>query len=307
MKLKARVEAHSRLHFSLISVSDAGRCGGLGVALEEPGNVLEVKQSSAFNVAGEQKDRVEKTTKKFIEHYGIDSAVELNLMESIPDHVGLGSGTQLALSVGAGLSRINGLDISVMDLARVLDRAQRSGVGCMVFESGGLVVDYGGEAEVFRRDFPRDWIFLLVVPGGVKGLSGVDEDKVFQGLLSGGADSTRKQIVDLVSGKLLTSLEGEDIQGFGEALTAVNRLSGSYYRGVQGGLYLMPDLVESLLGYGAYGVGQSSWGPTVYGLTVADEVGWLESRVKGYLQEKNIRAEVYVSGPCNTGATVSIH
>ena len=54
---------------------------------------------------------------------------EINVLKSIPEHTGLGSGTQLALSVGTVISTLTKHKISIDELAIILDRGKRSGIG----------------------------------------------------------------------------------------------------------------------------------------------------------------------------------
>jgi beta-ribofuranosylaminobenzene 5'-phosphate synthase len=59
-----------------------------------------------------------------------------------------------------------------------------------------------------------------------------------------------------------------DIEEFGLALTEIQREIGSTFAPQQGGVYhpRAAPLVEELQALGVGAVGQSSWGPTVYGI-----------------------------------------
>src|SRR5207302_9754362 len=57
--------------------------------------------------------------------------------------------------------------------------------------------------------------------------------------------------------------------GFGAALGEVQRITGGWFAPAQGGVFApgaTRDLAERLREWGAVGVGQSSWGPAVYGI-----------------------------------------
>jgi beta-ribofuranosylaminobenzene 5'-phosphate synthase len=74
--------------------------------------------------------------------------------------------------------------------------------------------------------------------------------------------------------QLLPALAQGDVADFGAALTEIQRINGEWFAAAQGGVYAPGEsarLVQQLREGGAAGVGQSSWGPTVYGLT-ADAV-----------------------------------
>ena len=105
-----------------------------------------------------------------------------------PEHAGLGSGTQLALSIAAGLSAFCGLPSqSPQALAISVGRAQRSAVGTYGFVFGGMIVEQGklpGEPISpldCRIDLPEAWRFVLVRPrrlGGRKFANTLLDDSI---------------------------------------------------------------------------------------------------------------------------------
>jgi beta-RFAP synthase len=73
---------------------------------------------------------------------------------------------------------------------------------------------------------------------------------------------------------LLPALAERDLDAFGEALYDFNRRVGVGFAPVQGGSYASPriaELVSFVRGEGIRGVGQSSWGPTVFAVTSDDD------------------------------------
>ena len=63
-----------------------------------------------------------------------------------------------------------------------------------------------------------------------------------------------------------------DLVRFGEALEEIQRRVGQGFAPAQGGLFAMPELesiAAVLRSQGLHGVGQSSWGPTLYGFSEA--------------------------------------
>ncbi len=68
-------------------------------------------------VDGLDQERVTAYARHFLEHYSLPGAVHLNLRSSIPAHVGLGSGTQLALAVGSTLAQLGGFTLSATELS----------------------------------------------------------------------------------------------------------------------------------------------------------------------------------------------
>jgi predicted sugar kinase len=66
----------------------------------------------------------------------------------------------------------------------------------------------------------------------------------------------------------------EDIVGFGEAITEIQALMGEQFAPYQGGAYAAERgriIAEYARKHGAVGVGQSSWGPTVFALIAGAE------------------------------------
>ncbi len=72
---------------------------------------------------------------------------------------------------------------------------------------------------------------------------------------------------------MLPALAEGDLDGFGEALFDFNARAGEVFAPVQGGIYASPevaDLVAFIRSRGVRGVGQSSWGPTVFAVVASE-------------------------------------
>jgi predicted sugar kinase len=69
--------------------------------------------------------------------------------------------------------------------------------------------------------------------------------------------------------QLLPALVEDELPSFGSALSTIQRITGSWFAAEQGGVFApgrTEQLVAEMATLGAVGVGQSSWGPAVYGL-----------------------------------------
>jgi beta-ribofuranosylaminobenzene 5'-phosphate synthase len=148
------------------------------------------------------------------------------------------------------------------------------------FALGGLVVEGGvrGGAErpaplLMRHAVPDEWRIVLVVPNAEPGLSGVAEAQAFGRLVPSTERSAA--VAQLVLTSLLPALVERDLEEFGGALTRVQQLVGDAFAPVQGGRFhpRAGALVEALLGGGAAGAGQSSWGPAAYGVVGSEAAG----------------------------------
>jgi predicted sugar kinase len=146
---------------------------------------------------------------------------------------------------------------------------------------------------------------VLALAPGQTGLHGVAEQLAFERLGSCAASSDRTEdLCRLVLLGMLPALAERDLEGFGEALHEFNVRIGEAFAPVQGGTYASPavaELVAFLRGHGLRGVGQSSWGPAVFGI-VGDEIRaaglGAQLRARFGLQE----GQVHVTSPCNEGA-----
>jgi beta-ribofuranosylaminobenzene 5'-phosphate synthase len=288
-----RVEAPARLHLGMLGVGGGGgrRFGGLGVAVTRPAVVLEADGADELSAEGPDADRALAFARCCQEALGLPGGARLRVAEAIPPHAGLGSGTKLALCVASAMTALHGRTLEPVELARVAGRGARSAVGLWTFALGGLVVEGGvrpgserAAPLLVRHPVPEAWRCVLVIPTGEPGLSGPAEEDAFR-RLAPTADQA-PLIGQLVLTSLLPALVEGDVGEFGAAVTRLQQLVGESFESVQGGRFspLATDLVEALLRHGAAGAGQSSWGPTVYGIVGSEAEGReLASRMEGEL------------------------
>ena len=275
--MSIRVTAHARLHFGFLDLSNdrAGRrFGGLGMALTTPRLMLRLERGRGLDVEGPLAERIESMALRVHRALELKPQTRIVVEEAIPEHVGLGSGTQTALALATGIARQRGIDQPVARLCALAGRAQRSGVGFHLFQAGGLVVE-GGHARgavpfevpplLARHEVPEDWRIVVALPKTSQTVSGEMEEEAFRRLRPAAA-VTVDRISRAVLTRMLPAVVSRDLKGFGAALTEVQDLVGGCFAAVQEGAY-HPDaepLVRLLKSKGAIGVGQSSWGPAVY-------------------------------------------
>jgi beta-ribofuranosylaminobenzene 5'-phosphate synthase len=312
--VKVYVKTPARLHLGLIDLNgDLGRLfGGLGVGIDHPNVILEAHPSERLAVTGEKTEPVKTLAKRFLETYGIKTNASINVKQTIPEHAGLGSGTQSALAVATALAKLFNVDASTQELAEAMGRGQRTSVGTTIFEQGGFVVD-GGKSKngfpttILRQPFPRDWVFVVAVPNAKKGLAKKEETAAFGALAPMTAEEAGR-MCRLTMMKLLPSLVERDIKSFGEALTQIQTVIGDYFAKVQGGTYSSQTTTEGIAlmqKLGAYGAGQSSWGPAFYGLTKKEEAKKIKSKVQAFLSE-SVGGQVFVAKANNRGAYIKV-
>jgi beta-RFAP synthase len=155
-----------------------------------------------------------------------------------------------------------------------------------------------------RYEVPESWRSVVAVPPGEPGLSGEAESTAFE-QLPAPPERDPERVAHLVLMQLLPSLVEGDLAGFGAALTAIQRLTGAWFAPSQGGIFapgLGPELIARMAEWGAAGVGQSSWGPAVYGLVDGiDQSRALAERVRASLGG---RGQVFEGGFARHGARV---
>ncbi|MEM2427102.1 MAG: hypothetical protein QXZ52_02720 [Candidatus Hadarchaeales archaeon] len=303
------VSAPSRLHLGILDPSGRnGRIyGGLGVALLKPRVRVRISPSSSLEISGPSAKTAREKLSPLLRRLGKRGA-RIEILESIPEHSGLGSTTQLSLAVGMGLVKLFGSKLSVEEVSEVMGRGWFSGVGTHLFKRGGFVLEGGRKKEgglpplLFHSPFPEEWKFVVALPPS-RGLDEREERKVFERISPSPEEVGRA--CRLVLMKMLPALVERDLLAFGSSLTELQRVVGGYFKEVQGGIFgspLLEETIEFMLEEGAVGGGQSSWGPAVYGLVGGEErAKALEEKVERFL-EKRGGGKVFSSGVDNKGA-----
>lgn len=265
------VATTARLHFGFCDPSGQSSqpFGSFGLSLDRPWTRLSLQHAGTTFVAGPEADRALRYLQCMGEAHGIDRAYRLEVSEAIPSHAGLGSGTQLALAVGAAFGALEGLDLAPLDIAATLGRGARSGIGIATFEAGGAVLDSGPGDDalpqlVARVPFPESWQALLILDPRSKGLDGADEMAAFE-RAPVYSEADRVALERRVLEHALPALEKRDFGVFCQEVGHLQARMGEYFAPSQGGIYTSPRVgavLDALRADGVTGLGQSSWGPT---------------------------------------------
>lgn len=314
--MQVDVEAPARLHLGFLDLNGAlgRRFGSLGVAIDTLSTRVHAERAGQFSARGPAADRVLALAKAFGEAQGIKGGATLTIAEIIPEHAGLGSGTQLALAVGTALDRLYAGETGSRAIARTLHRGGRSGIGIAAFDEGGFIVDCGrGEhSEVppvaMRLPFPERWRMLLIMDTRAQGLHGVRESEAFARLPEfPEADAGR--LCRLLMMKIVPGLLEQQIEPVAEGIGEIQRVVGDHFAPAQHGRFASPAVAEVLTWlehHGLAGTGQSSWGPTGFVLVEDDAVARaLERELKrrfGVLSP----LRYLIVGARNLGASVKV-
>lgn len=276
------VRAPARLHLGFLDLNATmgRRFGSIGLAVNSHHTRLSVRRADSFSISGsnlhpETLARLETISQLFYQGPGrhlssSQQKIQVEVEQTIPEHAGLGSGTQLALTLGAALARLHQLDIDTTGLAQELGRGQRSGIGIATFDHGGFVIDGGLKPQqtvppvLLQQTFPADWRVVLIMDPGHQGIHGQIEKQAFKSLPVFPLPHAQA-ICHMTLMQLLPALVEQDIDQFGSAITAIQALIGDHFAQAQGGRYTSP-LVAACLQQaqqlGHKGIAQSSWGPT---------------------------------------------
>lgn len=319
MSAAFEITSPSRLHFGLLSFGDTTRrqFGGAGVMLDQPSLRVRFEPQREWHFAGTSADRVRELTERIVMRLSsLGRALQPQRIEVLAaprGHVGFGSGTQLGLTIAAGLLHSQALSLEGLEQLMLLaGRGLRSSVGSYGFLHGGLIVEagkYPGETLaplVSHLTLPEAWRLLLVIPHASQGLSGAPEKEAFAKLPPVSPATSDRLAAELLL-EMIPAAASADFARFAASVGHYGETAGSCFATIQDGAYAnarVTAIVGALQDAGGAGVGQSSWGPLVFAWAesscAAEE---LAQRVEG--QPALADCELRVVQPAATGALLS--
>lgn len=320
MPRSVEVTTPLRLHFGLFSFGGAGQqFGGVGAMAGLAGPRVRVTPAERLKTTGPLAIRARQFAERWSGSQGWKDlpACHIEVIDSPPEHAGLGVGTQLALAVATGLNVFFDRPIpSPAELAISVGRGLRSAVGTYGFAHGGLVVEQGklpGEPISpldCQLDIPAAWRFALIRPRAsanlvAGGMAGPAELEAFAGLPAVPASVTQRLVAEVCE-RLVPAAAQERFDEFSESVYQFGREAGLCFAALQGGPYngpLLVALVSAVRALGIRGVGQSSWGPTLFALLPGDApFADFAARLRGQFPAADLSIELVP--PNNRGATV---
>ncbi len=322
--MSVRVVAPCRLHFGLFHVPVDGlthdrdgrpirKFGGLGLMIDNPCVTVVTGRTHHDKAVGSLAER----TRTFLDlvrftgypGWRIDS-------NGPPEHVGLGVGTALGMSLAAARFSTewqqDSSEDAVWRLATRVERGRRSAIGVMGFREGGLILDEGKEPDEtlprlgMRFYFPEWWRVVLVRPPSPPEWFGDRERTAFARTRPADkALSLTDRLRTLAYDTVVPAVRDADFDTFALSISDFNRLAGEPFHDDQGGPYAGAEVacvIDELMEMGAVGVGQSSWGPTVFAMCRdADEAERMASKARARFSSAT---EVTVTAANNTGARI---
>ena len=308
------VTVPARLHLGFLDLNgDLGRrFGSIGLALNNFKTVLNIRHAKHTDISGPNSERVRQYVLTMERALGQDGAHAVSVLQTVPPHAGLGSGTQLALAVASGMRRLHNLPLEVEEDALKLGRGARSGIGIGLFHRGGLVVDGGHGRQtkvapiVSHLPFPEHWRILVILDPIRSGVHGHDEISAFAAVTAM-AELDAAKICHLILMKALPGLAEQDIVSFGAAIKELQLRLGHHFARAQGGGGFTSPAVGSVLAAldaaGAHGIGQSSWGPTGFAFVAcAEQAERLADLARNHSAAKGL--DIHVCSGLNRGAEI---
>ncbi len=314
-----KVVSPSRLHLTLIDLNaELGRVdGGAGITLESPGMELLAAEADNVEIVGDSllAGKMRKAADALLPE---GKGIKLQINDSLPDHVGLGSGTQAALSAAAAINKMYGLGKSVRELAIAVGRGGTSGIGVAAFENGGIILDGGHKFKdkcafspsaashvppgpvLFRRDFP-DWPIVLAIPN-TKGAHDAEEVDIFKKYCPIPLAEVQ-EICHVILMQMLPALVEEDLESFGKAINHF-QLVGFKRREVELQLRPVLDIMEYMRDNGASGSGISSFGPVVYGIVGSSGEGKRLLKEAQRMLDESLGGKTLLTKAKNRGADI---
>lgn len=315
------VAVPARLHLGFLDLEGGlgRRFGSIGLALDDVETRITAVPAEIVTASGPSAARADGFARQMLAVLGLAGGVGLTIAQAIPEHAGLGSGTQMALAVGTAIARLYHAEAGHADwgprtIAKVLGRGARSGIGIGAFEQGGLLVDggrLGGNGDpapiISRVEFPSPWRILLVFDAQAEGLHGDAEAAAFRDLPDF-APALSAHLCRLVLMALLPAAAETDLGRFAAAVAEIQNAVGDFFAPFQGGRFASPavaGVLDWLRAEGVEGVGQSSWGPTGFAFVEnASAAGLLQSARRKWADDDRLR--FMICRGRNQGGTVDM-
>jgi predicted sugar kinase len=297
------VRTPARVHLGMLSfgVPTVRSFGGIGIMLDRPGVHVRLQKSEQFLARGPLAERALEFAQSCVSAWdlGAQAACTIEVVSTPRAHVGLGSGTQMALAVAAGMRQLFRPPLpeasaeadndptddewlfdtnDAIHCAQAVGRGRRSCVGVYGFSRGGLIIEAGrivpatpgvkGEGVspmVARVRLPSAWRCVIIIQRDSIGLYGELEKAAFARLPPVPIEISA-ELARLALMQLLPAAVEANFTEFSDAVYRYGQLAGKPFE--QESLKLphaasTADVIELLGELGVRGCAQSSWGPAV--------------------------------------------
>jgi beta-ribofuranosylaminobenzene 5'-phosphate synthase len=307
--------ASARLHLGFLDLHGGfeRKFGSLGLSITDVETALTAEYADDIDITGPSSKRAENYAEQVLSHFGVNGGVKMSIKSAIPEHSGLGSGTQLSLAVATAISNLYELSEQHPGrLAAILHRGARSGIGIGTFMHGGFIVD-GGRGDntevppvISHMPFPEHWRIVLIFDDEAEGINGVPERRAFN-TLPPMNEAMSGLLCRLTLMQVLPAISEKDCARFGQAITQIQNIIGDYFADAQGGRYTSPFLkptLDVMKKSGATGMGQSSWGPTGFAFFPDETLAFQALKKAREEWQSESRLRFVMSKACNAKAKI---
>ncbi len=303
--LLAKVRAGFRIHLGFYRFSDPPYIyGSLGAAVQEPYLTLTfIKMpgsSGAEVVAPTETSR--RIVKEVVERLRVPLNGKIVVEGYVKHHVGLGTRTRVILSMLKALQVLGLLKGDLASIARDVGLGKYSSVGIYTFLEGGVVIDSGITSsssrypEIMGRfDPPPQWRVIISLPKVKEGLSEASEAPIMENP----APHPKQRALYTYLQDVIKGLREGDFELFTKGVEGIQALTGEYFASFQEGIFCCEEsarIAHHLKALGASGIGQSSWGPLIYGFAPSpDEGSRIGKELKHILHREGLETDVWVT------------
>lgn len=278
-----------RVHLGLMDMGNATprRYGGAGFTVGAPFIEMSAKPATRIIITGlEQLDDIAALDIRAGIERLVDAlslpGIRLHIRRVPPQHVGLGTKTSLLLGALTATVSAYGTTPSKRLLQKISWRGGASGVGVNSFFTGGFVADAGHLSPeenpfapssaraptaippiVSRARIPRDWIFFLVLPKGLRFFAR-QELRFFSSHTPIPKIEVLQSISILYHG-IVPSVVTGDIEQLADSLSELHQV-GFKKREVKGQSEAVRRILRELSRLHGCAAGLSSMGPLVYAI-----------------------------------------
>jgi beta-ribofuranosylaminobenzene 5'-phosphate synthase len=306
MSERVFVETGSRLHAGFYYAGNEWNVnwGSAGFYIKDPSFVAEFSHGNNEIIGPDFISNKVITISKLLNVEGY----KVKVLSYIPEHVGLGSGTQIDLAIFNAFKRLFNLKVDKSDLIKKLNIGIFSGIGYLLFYNGGFAADSGSPSKIepkplIQIKIPEKWRFVYVIPELRRGLTFNEEENIMKNPWNPSEGVKKLMSYGLL--RLATGIIREDIEDTLEGLRMMQEGTGIYFSKIQGGQF-REDVakITSELWRSRMIMAQSSWGPTLYTIARDNEAEGDADLIKQVLHELRINGKVYISEPRNIGFAI---
>jgi beta-ribofuranosylaminobenzene 5'-phosphate synthase len=306
--------------------------GGYGFAINSPEFVIEFQHdenpsTTGWNYSGPDNygELIKEIIAQISTRFGITySNLQISINQEIPPHIGLGSKTQLALSIAQGLCELKNLHPSIEELTQLVRRGGTSGVGYRIFAEGGFVLDGGhsfgpGKEKttflpssasrapppptLLRYPLNAAWRILLITLHVKPGANKQEEVDIFQRHCPVKASDVA-EISHRILMLLLPGFAQQNLEWIAQAQRFINHHG---FKAIELGLQhiAVQELLRWIEETYPYPSGMSSFGPTLYLIAPTDvDANSLKNEIQTKISNsyQNIGGSISIVQPRNTGS-----